>query len=216
MVLNDSLTLVVKEAYRLLNKKTLESTFVCNKKHLVELFKKEDSVEIKLLALNDLYSTRTSVNVIKNKDFQGKLRKLESLRDYDSKKFTFNFKSKDKQEDRNLEPRSLISKYLYFSTECKSPIYDGLAIETYSKIFPDKKFKEGMPLKFFFDLVHEISSKFNVSYDELDAFGWLYGKLDRNENNKKREYIPYLGLIQRFKNFKNEADKLIARLGLRS
>ena len=109
---------------------------------------------------------------------------------------------------------SLISKYLYFLTSYKFPIYDSLAIDSY-KIISEYKNLRLTPLntKFnvsYFESMNSLNriSKIN-DYNKLDNFLWLIGKIRNgsfslilNEVNYKK-FLREDELKKRIEDYKN-------------
>lgn len=114
---------------------------------------------------------------------------------------------------------SLITKYLYFLTKYKFPIYDSLVKKSYENI--KKKYQElNIPklprecnysyFKAFKELSH--TTKIN-DFDLLDNLLWLYGKIREGTFSlilKKQEYLNLVGEISFSEKVKSrEADKTI-------
>ena len=84
---------------------------------------------------------------------------------------------------------SLISKYAYFETEFKFPIYDSIVREMYPRIWNYCGFPKSEMLEFkyndmtsFVEMINLMISKLNstyVNYDSLDRILWYVGKIYR-------------------------------------
>ena len=83
---------------------------------------------------------------------------------------------------------SLISKYAYFETEFRFPIYDSIVREMYPRIWNYCGFKEQMPeikandMVSFIEAIDLLISKLDctdVTYDTLDRVLWYVGKIYR-------------------------------------
>ncbi len=84
---------------------------------------------------------------------------------------------------------SLISKYAYFETEFRFPIYDSIVREMYPRIWNYCGFPQSEMLEFkyndmirFVEMINSMISKLNstyVNYDSLDRVLWYVGKIYR-------------------------------------
>ena len=84
---------------------------------------------------------------------------------------------------------SLISKYAYFETKFKFPIYDSIVREMYPRVWNYCGFPKSEMLEFkyndmtsFVEMINLMISKFNstyVNYDSLDRVLWYVGKIYR-------------------------------------
>lgn len=82
---------------------------------------------------------------------------------------------------------SLISKYAYFLTDYKFPIYDSIAREMYPRIWKYCGFKESCPsavelksLDGFIKGINTLMDKLSIkSYDTIDRLLWTVGKIMR-------------------------------------
>ncbi len=82
---------------------------------------------------------------------------------------------------------SLISKYAYFLTDYKFPIYDSIAREMYPRIWKYCGFKESCPsavelasLDGFIKGINSLMGKLSIkSYDTMDRLLWTVGKIMR-------------------------------------
>jgi hypothetical protein len=75
---------------------------------------------------------------------------------------------------------SLISKYLFFLTNYKFPIYDSLALISYKLLQNSNYIKSNQSINEhnFYDLVKELNINSNINnYEKLDNLLWLIGKL---------------------------------------
>lgn len=101
---------------------------------------------------------------------------------------------------------SLISKYAYFETEFRFPIYDSIVREMIPYIWPqDKEFPlpkkkqstadGGDPIRAFITIISEIRSYYNTTFDLLDRLLWFVGKIRRGNLSlilSANEYQCYL------------------------
>lgn len=83
---------------------------------------------------------------------------------------------------------SLISKYAYFATGYKFPIYDSIACEMIPLIWPDPesyesvcpwKVHEKPSIREFLDAVNSLCKYYQTDYDHLDRLMWFVGKILR-------------------------------------
>ncbi|MBO5673439.1 MAG: hypothetical protein J6S09_04010 [Paludibacteraceae bacterium] len=122
---------------------------------------------------------------------------LDFLKDKDMKPFELGKKTNLFTEKygigKNGEDKggavSLISKYAYFETEFKFPIYDSIVREMYPRIWNYCGFPKSEMLEFkyndmtsFVEMINLMISKLNstyVNYDSLDRILWYVGKIYR-------------------------------------
>ena len=98
---------------------------------------------------------------------------------------------------------SLISKYAYFETEFRFPIYDSIVREMYPRIWNYCGFKEQMPeikandMVSFIEAIDLLISKLDctdVTYDTLDRVLWYVGKIYRGNLSlvlSRKEYDAF-------------------------
>ena len=92
---------------------------------------------------------------------------------------------------------SLISKYAYFLTDFNFPIYDSMMRKMLEKF--GKKVRNGDIVQYF-RAVKDLCDCNKISVDELDACGWLIGKMEEalKINSSKASFI---GEISAYSNF---------------
>lgn len=96
---------------------------------------------------------------------------------------------------------SLISKYLYFLTDYKFPIYDKLAKKSYKVInryfqIDLPKIKAKFEIKYFYQM-RQLSEETGVnSYDNIDNYLWLFGKIMEGSYSLILTKERYLILLQ--------------------
>lgn len=218
---------LIKTAHSLLNEDE-SSAFSDNKKTIIQLFSMSKKLyakeKIRLAVIDSFYSTNISKtnNALTElaeyiSSLQRNDKKLANIfiksyseRDIDKIGNLFNkkFGWRSNVEDNGTKAISLISKYVYFLTNYKFPIYDSfvksiipktekyLEIKTRSKI--------DLPENYFIRL-KTIVDTLGVSVDQFDAFGWLFGKLQENKN----DYIPIIGKVtEQHKQFLSETKRL--------
>ena len=99
---------------------------------------------------------------------------------------------------------SLISKYAYFETKFKFPIYDSIVREMYPRVWNYCGFPKSEMLEFkyndmtsFVEMINLMISKFNstyVNYDSLDRILWYVGKIYRGNLSlvlSRKEYDAF-------------------------
>ena len=99
---------------------------------------------------------------------------------------------------------SLISKYAYFETKFKFPIYDSIVREMYPRVWNYCGFPQSEMLEFkyndmtsFVEMINLMISKFNstyVNYDSLDRVLWYVGKIYRGNLSlvlSRKEYDAF-------------------------
>lgn len=106
---------------------------------------------------------------------------------------------------------SLISKYAYFETEFRFPIYDSIVREMYPRIWNYCGFKEQMPeikvndMVSFIEAIDLLISKLDctdVTYDTLDRVLWYVGKIYRGNLSlvlSMEEYKAFVKLYSKNK-----------------
>ena len=99
---------------------------------------------------------------------------------------------------------SLISKYAYFETKFKFPIYDSIVREMYPRVWNYCGFPQSEMLEFkyndmtsFVEMINLMISKLNstyVTYDSLDRILWYVGKIYRGNLSlvlSRKEYDAF-------------------------
>lgn len=99
---------------------------------------------------------------------------------------------------------SVISKYAYFETKFKFPIYDSIVREMYPRVWNYCGFPKSEMLEFkyndmtsFVEMINLMISKFNstyVNYDSLDRVLWYVGKIYRGNLSlvlSRKEYDAF-------------------------
>ena len=87
----------------------------------------------------------------------------------------------NKSGDRSKRAQSLISKYGYFQTVYRFPIFDTLARKSYAKLsrlYPDqiRRCRKLDDIQEFFQCLRELNKTID-SYDKMDNLLWLMGKV---------------------------------------
>ncbi|MDR1933968.1 MAG: hypothetical protein LBQ57_14240 [Spirochaetales bacterium] len=99
----------------------------------------------------------------------------------------------DKSGEVGKGAYSLLSKYLYFATDYAFPIYDALGAKHY---YLAKK-KNVLNFQARFRILQEIMRKYGVdSFDSLDNFFWLYGKISAGSLSLVLNKAKYIELMR--------------------
>lgn len=121
----------------------------------------------------------------------------------------------DKRAKNRKKAISLLSKYFYFVTNYKFPIYDNLGLVSY-KLLKKKKLisTETISEENYFRLIIKLNKKSGINdFDKLDNFLWLLGKLTEGSFSilmSKEKYEALVNQIKFPENLKsNEIDTKI-------
>jgi hypothetical protein len=182
-----------------------------NKRIIKELFNNSTDIELRLRVIDSMYSTQMSkrlfgiddiaraINVINglfNENCDKAIRQeiINTLNGNDSTIITELLQStygRSKLEDRGVKATSLISKYLYFVNNSEFPIYDSLVKDSY-RLFQIGTINEGN----FIEKLRELNKNSRIkSYDKLDQFLWLAGKLKKGSLSLILDKKKYRSLI---------------------
>lgn len=123
-------------------------------------------------------------------------------------------KGNDKNDDYKLRARSLISKYLYFVTGHDFPIEDSLVKDNLNDVLKyyesetmwDKE-KDLLRFLIFFCVEN------GITFDELDNFTWLLGKINKGSLSliiNKEQYQKLISKLDVKEKKSKEIDKLIS------
>lgn len=143
--------------------------------------KKED-ISLRLVVIDSFYST----NMSKRSFWVGDLSNLilsfnDQLTDkIDVTQFVRNNYKKltskigiDKKGKPTGYALSLLTKYIYYQTRFNFPIYDRLV---YSGLIEEELIKKNQIIEYF-EKLSKIKDKYNISYDDLDKYFWVIGKI---------------------------------------
>ena len=113
-------------------------------------------------------------------------------------KQTFGFEKDAKNKKRAI---SLISKYFYFLTKYKFPIFDSLASEAIKKLVKAKIIDEiSINESNYFEKIIHLKKKYEIdSFNKLDNCLWLLGKIGKGSISSlltKKEYEDLLKVIE--------------------
>ena len=199
------------------SEKKNESGYSLGKSTILKVFKATDGyshedILARLTLIDSMYSTQMSrryygleelavalADVHNRKNLEEAF--LDFLKDKDLKPFELRNSKKVKTNlfiekygiGKNGEDKgsavSLISKYAYFETKFKFPIYDSIVREMYPRVWNYCGFPKSEMLEFkyndmtsFVEMINLMISKFNstyVNYDSLDRVLWYVGKIYR-------------------------------------
>lgn len=199
------------------SEKKAESGYSLGKSTILKVFKATDGyshedILARLTLIDSMYSTQMSrryygleelavalADVHNRKNLEEAF--LDFLKDKDLKPFELRNSKKVKTNlfiekygiGKNGEDKgsavSLISKYAYFETKFKFPIYDSIVREMYPRVWNYCGFPKSEMLEFkyndmisFVEMVNLMISKLNstyVNYDSLDRVLWYVGKIYR-------------------------------------
>lgn len=194
-----------------------ESGYSLGKSTILKVFKATDGyshedILARLTLIDSMYSTQMSrryygleelavalADVHNRKNLEEAF--LDFLKDKDLKPFELRNSKKVKTNlfiekygiGKNGEDKgsavSLISKYAYFETKFKFPIYDSIVREMYPRVWNYCGFPKSEMLEFkyndmisFVEMINLMISKLNstyVNYDSLDCVLWYVGKIYR-------------------------------------
>ena len=214
------------------SEKKNESGYSLGKSTILKVFKATDGyshedILARLTLIDSMYSTQMSrryygleelavalADVHNRKNLEEAF--LDFLKDKDLKPFELRNSKKVKTNlfiekygiGKNGEDKgsavSLISKYAYFETKFKFPIYDSIVREMYPRVWNYCGFPQSEMLEFkyndmtsFVEMINLMISKFNstyVNYDSLDRVLWYVGKIYRGNLSlvlSRKEYDAF-------------------------
>jgi hypothetical protein len=189
---------------------------------------KKDQIFMRLTLIDGFYSTQLNKRLFGIEDLVDSIYKIAKT-DKELIELALNFIEKpqrnalfklicekeygiNKKGESFGKASSLITKYLYFLTNYKFPIYDGLVKVIYPKI-STKHFSKNLPsigqdcsLDFFIG-IKKLNEESGInSFDKLDNLLWLSGKIQNNSYQlilSKFNYIIYTKAISRIKFINN-------------
>lgn len=174
-----------------------ETRYQANKKIIQEIFKTpsvtfKDAIQFRLTVIDSYYSTQMSKRLYGIEDIAKELIKhsddvlkleiaafLENPKEGIIKNLFTQTYGFDKEAKNAKKAISLLSKYLYFLSECQFPIYDNLGKVSFN-LLKDNNYMSSKALTDdnYFELMIELnkSSKIN-NFEKLDNLLWLLGKI---------------------------------------
>lgn len=214
------------------SEKKNESGYSLGKSTILKVFKATDGyshedILARLTLIDSMYSTQMSrryygleelavalADVHNRKNLEEAF--LDFLKDKDLKPFELRNSKKVRTNlfiekygiGKNGEDKgsavSLISKYAYFETKFKFPIYDSIVREMYPRVWNYCGFPKSEMLEFkyndmtsFVEMINLMISKLNstyVNYDSLDRILWYIGKIYRGNLSlvlSRKEYDAF-------------------------
>lgn len=214
------------------SEKKNESGYSLGKSTILKVFKATDGyshedILARLTLIDSMYSTQMSrryygleelavalADVHNRKNLEEAF--LDFLKDKDLKPFELRNSKKVRTNlfiekygiGKNGEDKgsaiSLISKYAYFETKFKFPIYDSIVREMYPRVWNYCGFPKSEMLEFkyndmtsFVEMINLMISKLNstyVNYDSLDRILWYVGKIYRGNLSlvlSRKEYDAF-------------------------
>jgi hypothetical protein len=215
-----------------------ETKYQFNKKIISDIFNLESEsrlniIILRLTIIDSFYSTQLNKRYFGIEEISEKIVSVAEEDENLSKKFLNHI---DNEESKISEiflgkygirkngkivggAQSLISKYAYFLTNFKFPIYDNLVQISYPLIkekFKDLRLKN-LPDNFeysYFERMSDLNRKSNINdFDKLDNLLWLLGKLREGSFSlilSKEKYIKLVEKIRIREKIKSkEADDII-------
>ena len=177
------------------------------KDKIIELFnitqnKVKEDILLRLFVIDSCYSTNMNRRLFGFEELTELILKLDSQlnENIEVDKFietNLELLSRPIGIDKKANPKghafSLITKYVYFRTKFNFPIYDRLVFDGLVEeklIKPPQK-----PSLTYFERLIKIKNKYNISFDDLDKYFWVCGKI--REGNLSL-------LISNIKSYKND------------
>lgn len=169
-----------------------DSPYATQKERIHELFNKTDNnnvndIMLRLYVIDSCYSTQMNKRFFSFEDLST-LIKNEIEPRFTNRKSDIGFIEDNFNDkillrpigvDKNSNPKghafSLISKYLYFRSNFNFPIYDSLVRKELRR--EGFKINGQNPSIAYFKCIFELCRKFDVSYDNLDKYFWVCGKV---------------------------------------
>ena len=180
-----------KERLKLINEILKDCPYESQKLKIVELFKKTDSENIediilRLIVIDSCYSTNLNRRLFGFEELanliiiiNSNLTKSINVKNFIENNFNLLINTKigiSKSGKSKGHAFSLITKYIYFQTNFNFPIYDSLVLEgLINQNLLIKKSKN--PSIDYFNQLIKIKEKENISFDELDKYFWVIGKI---------------------------------------
>lgn len=206
---NDLFYSLIKKSSEFLKTSSLQTT----KNTIKEIFENKEIFK-SVLFLDFMYSTNLSKNKYAIDDIV-KYIKSEKFKKLSENIWedTFIEISKLKFWLWNKKAISFFSKYFFYLTDFKFPIYDSLVIKSSKTIFNIKITENN-----FYSKLYHLTSSFWVSFEELDWFLWLFWKikkwsfttfLSKNEFIKLDDFYKKENKDLKLLDFEKILDKLI-------
>jgi hypothetical protein len=167
-----------------------ETRYQANKKIIQDIFKTpsvtfKDTIQFRLTVIDSYYSTQMSKRLYGIEDIANELvkysddvLKLEIDNFFQKPTFikTYGF---DKEAKNAKKAISLLSKYLYFLSDCQFPIYDTLGKVSYNLLKNNKYItSKALTDDNYFELMIALNQSSTIKdFEKLDNLLWLLGKI---------------------------------------
>ncbi|MBR7002303.1 MAG: hypothetical protein IKI11_06570 [Neisseriaceae bacterium] len=226
---NNELTL---EKFIALAVKVLESSHYRTQKDIIrDFFEKNNNIYARLAIVDTFYSTQMNKRLFGlddlAKEIKEKIGTDEKLKEEVSK-----FKCKNKKDEKNKisellksdnkygirkngedsgHARSLISKYIYFVTDCKFPIEDTFVKDNINIILLHFVKNEIDNKNDILKEIIKFCDDNKIKYSEFDNLLWLFGKIKKGSLSLVVEKDDYIKIIEKlglsYSNNKKESKK---------
>ncbi len=217
-----------------LAKEIFENTpYETQKKRITELFRKTENsnskdIILRLIVIDSCYSTNMNKRLFAFEAMSNLILRLNEKIDSMGNVYKFiknNFTIMttvigiNKKGNDKGHGLSLLTKYLYFRMNLNFPIYDSLVYnELIQQKFLDGS-KQPKPTIEYFEKLQELKDKHNLSFDELDCYFWVCGKIRKgslslliDDQKLYKEMIEELKLPSKNKKIKSSHfDELIKK-----
>jgi hypothetical protein len=174
-----------------------ETRYQANKKIIQDIFKTsgvtfKDAIQFRLTVIDSYYSTQMSKRLYGIEDLTNELVKYsDEVLKLEINKFldnptegiiqefftqTYGF---DKEAKNAKKAVSLLSKYLYFLSECQFPIFDNLGKVSYNLLKDNNYiFSKALTDDNYFELMISLNKSSIINnFEKLDNLLWLLGKI---------------------------------------
>lgn len=212
-----------------------ETRYQANKKIIQDIFKTpsatiKDTIQFRLTVIDSYYSTQMSKRLYGIEDIANELVKYsDDVLKLEIAKFlqkptkgiikelfhkTYGF---DKEANNAKKAISLLSKYFYFLSECKFPIYDTLGKISYNLLKNNNHItSQALTDDNYFELMIALYHSSTIKdFEKLDNLLWLLGKIKEGSFSilmDKSKYETIVKQVDFSKAFKSqEKDKAIRR-----
>lgn len=174
-----------------------ETKYQANKKIIKDIFEApsvsfKDTIQFRLTVIDSYYSTQMSKRLYGIEDIAEELVKysdevlkleiakfLENPREGIVKELFTQTYGFDKEAKKAKKAISLLSKYFYFLSECKFPIYDNLGTVSYNLLKNNNYISsKALTDDNYFELMIALYKSSNIKdFEKLDNLLWLLGKI---------------------------------------
>lgn len=193
-----------------------ETRYQANKKIIQDIFKTpsvtfKDTIQFRLTVIDSYYSTQMSKRLYGVEDIANELVKYsDEVLKLEIAKFlenptegiilelftqTYGF---DKEGKNTKKAISLLSKYFYFLSECKFPIYDTLGKVSYN-LLKDNDYITSQALTDdnYFELMIALNQSSTIKdFEKLDNLLWLLGKIKEGSFSILMDKLKYETIVK--------------------